>query len=1126
MLDTKKLSVSIIVGVFCLISVSFSIAKPARQHSAAPKSPDKVTTNSTYTPILIDKVFNYYSNNGDGSFNPFSADNEGFEFPKGSLGHIVFEDGIVWGGFHGGTLKVGGSTYNHGLQAGKILTSGTISTSPIADNPDLAKYHVYRVRPDVNPATPFDANMQSKLQSEEVAFVSRYQSLTAQDIYNAYIADWNQWPAADGAPYTDVDGNGIYEPGVDIPGVAGADQTMWYVANDLDSVRTHFLCGSDPIGIEMQKTIWAYNRSGPLGNTIFISAKLINKSSFSVDSMFIAQWADPDLGGATDDFVGCDTTRDLGFVYNGTDHDGFFDGHAPSGGFTILEGPLVHTANPADSALFDFAYRKGYENLKMSAFNFFVGGSAIYTDPPLQDPSGTRDWYNLMNGLVGSTGAPYVDPTTGRATKFLLYGDPVAGTGWLEGSTTQPSDQRMAMITGPFVMAPGDTQQVVVANLAGQGRDRLSSVTILKNSVSKVRAFILHGAPIVEIDSVSPICDIGSTVTLHGDYSVFSGSVSKTQWFIAQMPSSSSAQLVVTSATASHIQPDVGGIYTIGYIATANNGATDTAFVQFRATNNTPPVVDVQIAPSAITIGDTIHLDGSASHDPDGDSLWYSRDVEGDTYSDRIQPYDTLKGFLAGATSARAAFIPVRASSLQVTLSVQDSFFTNSKVDSIVVRPIRTSSILRVDNYFNTTHGPYTLPPSGGGYYSHGPIRQFPDNTVWTQVNGILFPLNFSNMSYPSQIYPDTGGTGIGFYRNFFVDHNLIFGLSLWQGGVFVLNTDGNSHILSEIHLLPLPNIRGSDSIAYDVYYKNPYLFISYGSAGIYEYNVINPSFPTLAHSAANGFKWTNLCGDGNHLYGVAPATSQLSYADVSNPSSFSFSTIKLNRPYSGIKKLGQYFCLFKADTIGIYDLSNLLSPILKAEIPAPKTLNSANIIYDVSGDANVLMVGTAEGVYFYNVSNPTAPALAGKFITGYEAPQVFFGNQGIVSSSYGRGLLGGYEGLNVFQVGPTVGVNDMANAFPSQYELHQNYPNPFNPSTQISFSLPQQGKIDLVVFDLLGRKVATLLDHVLKAAGNHTVTLNASQFASGVYFYRLNATSISEPQKSFVQVKKMLLIR
>lgn len=83
------------------------------------------------------------------------------------------------------------------------------------------------------------------------------------------------------------------------------------------------------------------------------------------------------------------------------------------------------------------------------------------------------------------------------------------------------------------------------------------------------------------------------------------------------------------------------------------------------------------------------------------------------------------------------------------------------------------------------------------------------------------------------------------------------------------------------------------------------------------------------------------------------------------------------------------------------------------------------------------------------------------------------------------------------------VGVQDENPAIVSMFRLLQNYPNPFNPTTMIPFDLPNEGRVTLKVFDLLGRSIITLLDENL-AAGHHEIQFDGSQLASGIYFYRL----------------------
>jgi len=99
--------------------------------------------------------------------------------------------------------------------------------------------------------------------------------------------------------------------------------------------------------------------------------------------------------------------------------------------------------------------------------------------------------------------------------------------------------------------------------------------------------------------------------------------------------------------------------------------------------------------------------------------------------------------------------------------------------------------------------------------------------------------------------------------------------------------------------------------------------------------------------------------------------------------------------------------------------------------------------------------------------------------------------------------------------VGTEPGVSEV----PEHVELQQNYPNPFNPATVISYTVPQAGPVRLEVFDLVGRKVATLLERESQGPGRYEVRFDASALASGVYIYRLQAGS-------HILVKRMTLIK
>jgi hypothetical protein len=88
----------------------------------------------------------------------------------------------------------------------------------------------------------------------------------------------------------------------------------------------------------------------------------------------------------------------------------------------------------------------------------------------------------------------------------------------------------------------------------------------------------------------------------------------------------------------------------------------------------------------------------------------------------------------------------------------------------------------------------------------------------------------------------------------------------------------------------------------------------------------------------------------------------------------------------------------------------------------------------------------------------------------------------------------------------------------PDDFQLFQNYPNPFNPSTTIQFAIPKRAGVSLQIYDILGRKVATLIDEEMQP-GQYKVVFEANALSTGVYFYRIQA-------EGFVQTKKLIVLK
>ncbi len=262
----------------------------------------------------------------------------------------------------------------------------------------------------------------------------------------------------------------------------------------------------------------------------------------------------------------------------------------------------------------------------------------------------------------------------------------------------------------------------------------------------------------------------------------------------------------------------------------------------------------------------------------------------------------------------------------------------------------------------------------------------------------------------------------------------------------------------------------------------------------------------------------------------------------------------------------GLRFGLFYSDSAGVVD-STAYGPAWSGNenynsgyLFAPNSGNNGNPAWGSNGNGSVGgVVNTSwlntDGADNYVLGNQMTPSLAGAGTYDFKLTFEDMGSgqtavgYSIKSSSY---LLEGHimdshsplattifnsinfavgssnastTGLNLIDVkvdlgSPiTVGVdNTNNNSIPTVYSLNQNYPNPFNPTTTIEFALPMSGNVNLAVYDILGRKVADLVNGNL-TAGYHTINFNASDLSSGVYFYRIEAGD-------FVSVKKLMLLK
>ena len=317
--------------------------------------------------------------------------NSGFEFPKGSNKYCVYESGFLWGGVSDSIVYLGGSSYPSGLVPGVIMENG--QSQNISDPQNRIFRSIRKYWDDV------------------LDYESQSVDVPKETIIEQYEMDSQEWPAELGAPFEDINCNGKYDAGYDIPGIPGADQTIWFAANNSDPDKSEQLYGSLPTDIEMQVTIWGYNFNGSLRNTIFKKYILINKSNRNYENLFATIWCDPDLGNAMDDLIACDTILNMGYAYNANETDENYNNNPPASGYLFLSAD----ENVINPIMKSFAY--------------------IFPDYAWDDDINKyrREFYNyLQQGRTSPLGEYYSVPEElgGGITQYPLSGDPYSGTGF------------------------------------------------------------------------------------------------------------------------------------------------------------------------------------------------------------------------------------------------------------------------------------------------------------------------------------------------------------------------------------------------------------------------------------------------------------------------------------------------------------------------------------------------------------------------------------------------------------------------------------------------------------------------------------------------------------------------
>jgi len=440
-----------------------------------------------------------------------------YEIPKGSGRHSLFA-GAIW---------IGGTDVNGQLRvaAARYRANGSdYYTGPLkAYGPDKGTTTIDMcVKYDRH--FPSNKNDVIKFRQWYKAKLENNQELLQTVFANYTIPDFiKEWPAINPepyysyylAPFYDFNGDGYYNPEdgdypfYDIDKIVPCgftpdkrkprlygDYNIWWVYNDRGNIHTETKGGT--IGMEIQAQYFCFTTNDELNNATFWNCALINRSTYTLMDCYFGVWTDADLGDYSDDYVGTDVNRGLGYLYNGDEEDG--DGNPPTYGkqppaigVDFFEGPyqdpdgldnmsnwdpvtkqLVCSRAPiAEGSINGLNFEDGIadnERWGMRRFIYFNNCAG-----PMCDPQIAVEYYRYLRGYwkdgtrmtYGGTG--YQDGTTPADFMFPYDSDPCWwGTGgiqqsklWYEkGENNPPGDRRFVHSSGPFTLQPGAVNDI------------------------------------------------------------------------------------------------------------------------------------------------------------------------------------------------------------------------------------------------------------------------------------------------------------------------------------------------------------------------------------------------------------------------------------------------------------------------------------------------------------------------------------------------------------------------------------------------------------------------------------------------------------------------------------------
>ncbi len=933
--------------------------------------------------------------------------------------------------------------------------------------------------------------------------------------------DFAQWPVQWGAP-ADEQGN---------PLLLG-DQTLWCSFIDADTSKRE-VNSVPPLGAEVHLTAWGWQG---IDNVIFLHYEIFNKSQTNWENLYVGLFMDPDISPWARDLTGSDSTLNFVYAYETFEDDFLRDNYAL--GSVMLAPPIVESAG--DTAITFWGERLDFRNVPVLAPRYIKGTPDGWQDiGPYKTETIAYEIYNRLQ-CISTKGEPLINPITGERTNWAYTGDPVKGIGWLD---TIPRDRRMMLSAGPLNVAPGDSLDFTLALFPNVRHDRLMGVYDLQRQAVAMQSFFRKKAGLFTEMAAADFGEQNFPVSLR---LINSENVKQLDF---------SVELLSDDLTPQDFQP--AGRAADFSIQTTVDTATNQMHIKMTATSETISVGNGVIGEIYFSASDqpknllAEFIIKNIQLTTETDELISLSPIEGMVKLEKLPAPPRLltpaDGELINGMKIDFSWTYSEGSDSNIyLLKLGDDVFQHVSNDTLLSIPV--SEFVFEDNYpisrqWTVEIGNYSCQIYSPDTFSlHLPQPQ--ELQFTEKIGAISPPFDSSRMEV--------------FSNYFYQDKKIYFFADEWDWHseadvrLFLYQTTNDMPYLLKTQSIEnckeVSLFAKNDTLAF-IFQNNELLIYDVDENFQFHYlHTYHFSHLPLAMKTYRNYLFLihGYYNDKYHLL-VYKVNENGTIEQVQDFPLTDWKKWNLSTPENGIMTIRWTYLILAFGDWGMFDISDpeairlICHQTLPAGLATTVALDAAHGQIFLGSSENEIFIydfphdSTTELIYresfgmtrrYGKIAPITQMKVYGSevyfnhlydsnFQVCYRQPGQPFILNGILAADkpiLTKNMIYDWKRsqLHIYRNLLTTNVETKKHNMPSRFALRQNYPNPFNSLTKIRFYLPERSEVSLVIYNLLGQKVKTLIKG-MRGPGSFSVFWNGKndrgeQVPSGMYFARLKS--------------------